>query len=316
MPAQPQEPTPQRFANPLSRYLAATRPAFLSVTLVGCLIGFASAHAGGVALDPVAALLTLLAALLAHAAGNVLNDVHDARSGADDANTERLFPFTGGSRFIQNGVLSEARMARFSHVLLAVVVALGLWLVGQAGTGLLWIGVAGLLLGWAYSAPPLKLVSRGLGEVVIAACWLLVVIGADYVQRGAFTWTPFAAGVSYALLVANLLYVNQFPDHAGDRAAGKRTVVVLFGPESAKWGYFGIALLAYGWLVVQIGRDSLPQATGLAAITILLSFNAARELREHASTPSELGRAIRLTIGAALAHGLILAAALAFDWRA
>lgn len=309
------EPTPQRFANPLLRYLAATRPAFLSVTLVASLIGLASAHADGVAVDATLAIVTILFALVAHAGGNVINDYHDAVSGADDANTGRLFPFTGGSRFIQNGVMSTRQAARFGYGLLLLVVPAGVWLTVSAGPALLIIGVAGLVLAWAYSAPPLKLVSRGLGEVVVAACWLLVVVGADYVQRGELAWTPVAAGLSFALLVANLLYINQFPDHAGDAAAGKRTLVVRLGPESAKWGYFGIAMVAYGWVVLQIGRDNLPQVCAAAMITIVMSLTAARELREYASTPAELAKAIKLTIGAATLHGLILAATLAFNWR-
>ena len=104
--AGPAEPSPARFTNPLARGIAATRPAFLLVTLVACLVGLAVAHGSGVRLDPLTALATVLLALVAHAAGNVINDYHDRE--ADRLNTGRLFPFTGGSRFIQNGVLSEA----------------------------------------------------------------------------------------------------------------------------------------------------------------------------------------------------------------
>ena len=59
------EPTLSAYANPLARYFAATRPAFLSVTLVGVLLGLASAHAGGVKLDPLTAFVTLFFALVA-----------------------------------------------------------------------------------------------------------------------------------------------------------------------------------------------------------------------------------------------------------
>jgi len=90
------EPTVEAFRNPLVRLFAATRPAFLSVTLVGCVLGLASAHAGGVALDPASAILTLVFALVAHAGINVLNDYYDALNGTDAANTERRFPFTAG----------------------------------------------------------------------------------------------------------------------------------------------------------------------------------------------------------------------------
>jgi 1,4-dihydroxy-2-naphthoate octaprenyltransferase len=309
----PAEPTPLRFdGQPLACYLAATRPAFLSITLVGCLIGLATAHGSGVALDPITAVVTVLFALVAHAGGNVINDYHDAVSGADAANRERLFPFTGGSRFIQNGVLTPAQTARFGYGLLAAVIPAGLWLTWQSGPGLIAIGLAGLAVGWAYSAPPLKLMSRGLGEAGIVAGWLLIVVGTDFVQRGAFSPLPAQAGLSYALLVAAILFVNQFPDHQGDAASGKRTLVVILGPQAAKWGYLLMVIVAYGHLVMMVANHHLPQKSAAAAMTLVLSFHAARRLLQHAATPSELGEAIKLTLLAAHVHGLALAATLAF----
>ena len=306
------EPSPANHRSTFALYLAATRPAFLSVTLVACLIGLASAWRSGVGLDLATACVTVLFALVAHAGVNVINDYHDALSGADDANTERLFPFTGGSRFIQNGVLTTRQTGRFGYGLLAAVIPAGLWLTWHAGPGLIAIGAGGLLAGWAYSAPPLKLMSRGLGELAIATGWLLVVVGTDYVQRGTFAALPFVAGLSYALLVANLLFINQFPDHKGDAAAGKRTLVVLLGPQVAKWGYLLIAILAYGWLVAMVGNDTLPQKTAAAAMTLVLSFSAGRDLLEYAEQPSELASAIKRTILATNLHGVVLAGALVF----
>ena len=170
-PPLPLEPSPARYPSVFMRYLAATRPAFLSVTLVACVLGLATAYRAGLALDAVTALVTVLFALLAHAGVNVINDYHDGVSGADALNTERLFPFTGGSRFIQNGVLTLRQSARFGYGLLALVIPAGLWLSWHTGPGLLAIGAGGLLAGWAYSAPPLRLMSRGLGELAIAAGW-------------------------------------------------------------------------------------------------------------------------------------------------
>jgi 1,4-dihydroxy-2-naphthoate octaprenyltransferase len=265
-----------------------------------------------VPVDTPKAVLTVLFALLAHAGINVLNDYYDARSGADAANTERLFPFTGGSRFIQNGVLSEAETGRLGYALLALVVPAGLWLSLQSAPGLLLIGLAGLFLGWAYTAPPLALVSRGLGEAAVAAGWLIVVAGADFVQRGAFSATPLVAGLSYALLVAAILFINEFPDRRGDEAAGKRTLVVRLGPDNAKWALLGLVLVAYAWLVLMVGRDRLPQGAAAAAMTLVFSFRAARTLMAHAHEPAELAPALKLTILAANLHGLVLAATLAF----
>ena len=309
----PREPQPEQFGTSVARYLGATRPAFLSVTLVACLLGLSTAHHGGVTLDLTTAVVTVLGALVAHAGANVINDFHDARSGADRANTRRLFPFTGGSRFIQNGVLSERAIGRYGYALLALVIPAGLWLAWHSGPGLVAIGAAGLFVGWAYSAPPLALMSRGVGELAITTGWLLVVVGSDYVQRGAFSPLPLLAGLPYALLIASLLFINQFPDHDGDAAAGKRTLVVRLGPQTAKWGYLLIAIIAYGWLVAMVATERLPQKAAAAAMTLVLSFSAARELLHHASQPAELEPAIKRTIVAANVHGLVLAATLAWS---
>ena len=139
-----------------------------------------------------------------------------------------------------------------------------------------------------------------------------MVIGTDYVQRGGFDALPFIAGLSYALLVANLLFINQFPDHAGDAAAGKRTLIVLLGPQTAKWAYLLIAIVAYGWLLGMAGNDTLPQKSAAAAMTLVLSFTAARDLLEYASQPAALEPAIKRTILAANLHGMVLAGALMF----
>ena len=305
------EPTPAALANPLLRYFAATRPPFLSVTLVGCLVGLASAHAGGVRIDALTAILTVLFALMAHAGVNVLNDYFDDRNGTDAANSERVFPFTGGSRFIQNGVLTRRATGVFGYLLLLAVIPAGLWLAAHSAAGLIWIGIAGLVVGWSYSAPPLELVSRGLGEVAITCGWLLVVVGADYVQRHDFSFAPCAAGLAFALLVANVLYINQFPDARADARAGKRTVVVRLGAARARWGYATLAALAGLWILGCVAGGALPPLALLALAPLAFSGAAARVLWPNAARPAELRPALKLTILAAVAHGLVLCAALA-----
>lgn len=309
---QPLEPTLDTLPHPLMRYFVATRPAFLSVTFVGCLLGLATAAAGGTALDPLKATITLLFALLAHAGANVVNDYYDAKSGCDAANDERVFPFTGGSRVIQNGVLTLAEAGRFGYALLAIVIPAGLWLTAVSAPGLMAIGLAGLLTGWAYSAPPCKLQGRGLGEFGITAAWLLIVVGSDFVQRHVFSFAPVAAGLGFALLVANVLYINQFPDVRADALAGKRTVVVRLGVRTARWGYAVIALLCYGWVAAMVAFGQLPTAALLALLPAIASWRAARNLARHAAEPHRLVPGIKLTILAATLHGLLLAGALAF----
>ncbi len=292
------------------RYFLATRPAFLTVTLVGCLIGLASAHSDGVGLSLVAAVATISLALIAHAAINVLNDYYDALNGTDAINTERVFPYTGGSRFIQNGVLSLRQTLIYGAILMAIVTLGGIWLMSISHARLMYFGLAGLFIGWAYSAPPFKLNSRGLGELCVWAGFVLIAAGADFVQRGAWSWRALSAAASYALLATNILYINQFPDRSADARSGKRHWVVRLQPQHARWGYVSIAVLAYGWLVGAIALGRLPAATAIALPTAILSARAARDLLRWAHQPAKLASAIKLTIVAAISHGMLLSASL------
>jgi 1,4-dihydroxy-2-naphthoate octaprenyltransferase len=303
----PLEPTRARLANPVARYLLATRPAFLTITLAGCLLGFATAVTGGAAFDWARALVTLLLALLAHAGINVLNDYCDHLNGTDARNTQRIYPFTGGSRFIQNGVLTPRQVRGFAAGLFAITIAGGLWLLSAAGSGLFWIGLAGLTIGWAYSAPPLQLNSRGIGELCVATGFLLVIVGADYVQRGTFVLLPWLAGAPYALLVTNVLYINQFPDRAADRASGKLHWVARLPPDTAVWGYALMLLLAALALVGGVLLGALPlEATG-TLIAWVPAVQAWRQLRRFAATPEQLAPAIKRTLFAAHVLPLMLA---------
>ncbi len=306
------EPTVAQFAgNPVAKYIAATRPPFLLASLVPAIIGIATAHFGGADVQWWTALLTVIGAVIVHAGINVLNDYYDALNGTDEANTERLFPFTGGSRFIQNGVLTREQTARFGFLLLGVTALIGFALLPHAGGGLILIGAAGLLIGWAYSAPPLALNSRGMGELCVAAGFgWLIPLGADYVQRGSFDALPLLVATPYALLAAALLYINQFPDRKADEQAGKHHWVVRLGAERARWGYLSMVVVAYGGLAAMVADGLLPGWSLLGLLALPLSLRSAIDLLRFAETPQHLVPAIQSTIGALLGHGLLLSVGL------
>lgn len=305
-------PLPTRVALPDAPTLwRMTRPAFLTATVVAVAIGLASAHASGVRLSPLLALATLLLAVLAHAAANVLNDYADAVNGADAANTGGIAPFTGGAGLIARGEVDAAQTRRFALALLGACalggIALALWLRMPA----VWaIGGVGLGLGWAYSMPPLRLMTRQLGEATVAAAWWLVAIGADLVQRGHIDLLPIAAAAGYALLVADLLLVNGLPDADGDARAGKRTLAVALGPRGAARLYAAIALLAHAAVVAGVALDALPATALWSLATLPLALFAAREVARHAATPQRLRPAIVATLATLHLHGALMAAAL------
>jgi 1,4-dihydroxy-2-naphthoate octaprenyltransferase len=304
------EPTLTNFQNPLTRYFAATRPAFVTASLMAALLGLSVAWHATLDFDVTLAFVTVLFALLAHAGVNVLNDYYDALNGTDAQNFERIFPFTGGSRFIQNGVLTLAQTRNFGFALLAMVALAGLWLMSRSAPQLLYVGLAGLFIGWAYSATPLELNSRGWGELCVTAGILSITVGAYFVQSKRYDIAPFVTGFSYALLAMNLLYINQFPDRTADTAAGKLHWVARLDLQQARWGYVLIAALAYIWLVLSVVLGWLPLLALLALFALPLSVKAARLLLRHAAQPQLLREAIKLTIAAMMVHGALLSLAL------
>ncbi len=303
--------TAETLTNIWARYFFATRPAFLAASFVPCLVGLATASYSGVTIDPGYAFLTVIGALLVHAGVNVLNDYYDALNGTDELNVERLYPYTGGSRFIQNGIFSPHQTLRYGVLLLLFGGLIGSVLAVTSGPGLWLIGGVGVLIGWAYSAPPLSLNSRGLGEACVALGFgVLIPSGADYVQRGEFSALPLIIGLPYGLLVANLLYINQFPDRQADEAAGKRHWVVRLGARRARWGYLALAATAYVLLTGNIIQGLLPRLAWLAAVPAVFSAAAGYRLLLFADSPAKLVPGIRLTILAAITHGLLLSFAL------
>ena len=301
------EPSVASLPSIAMRWLAAVRPGFLAASAVPVLIGIAAVVQLS-SVNFVVAAMTLIGATLAHAGANVINDVHDHRSGCDEINEQRIFPFTGGSRIIQNGVLNVAQMNRLSAVLVGATVVIGCVLLPVGGWRLVVLGLSGLAIGWAYSAPPFRLSARGLGELAVAIGFgVLIPIGSAVVQTGYFAQTAAIAGLPYGILIATVLLVNQFPDLAADAATGKRNWVVRLGRERAWMLYPLLVALATAVLLLAIALQALPRTCLLALLTVPWHWWAASALYQSVGGRGTLHTPIRLTLIASLTHGLLTA---------
>ena len=269
-------------------FLRTTRLPFLSATAVPVLLGIAIAASDG-AFTWWTALLTLVGAFFAHLAINVSNDVFDTLSGADDANVNPT-QFSGGSRVVVYDLLSIRQIALLSAGLFAMAGIIGLLLVWVTGSmTLLWIGVAGVVVGLAYTMPPLKLVYRGLGEIaVFLGFGPIMLLGAYVVQTGRLAWEPLVASLPVGILVALILYVNEIPDRAGDASAGKRTLPVRLSPATVQVGYLVAALAAFAVIALGVAGGILPWPTLLALLALPLALRIHAGIRVHYDSPYTL----------------------------
>jgi hypothetical protein len=128
------DPSPAQFAGnsigkTAARFFNATRPKFFPASVLPVLAGSAWGFATADQFDWLVFALALFATVCVHAASNVLNDVGDDSGGTDQRNEDRIYPYTGGSRFIQTGIMSSTEMARWGISLLALAALAGLALI-------------------------------------------------------------------------------------------------------------------------------------------------------------------------------------------
>jgi 1,4-dihydroxy-2-naphthoate octaprenyltransferase len=282
----------------------ATRPLSFNISAVPVAVGTAWGVHGGGSFQPSLFLLALACALCLHAGANVVNDVGDEINGADRLNRDHISPYTGGSRFIQEGRLSIRSMALLGAALMAAGGVLGGVLMTVKGPVALAFALICFALALAYSLPPLALATRGLGEGTVALGFGLPVPFAAWLQSGRVDLdTLLAAGV-VGCWTAAILICNEMPDIRPDAAAGKRTLVVRLGIKRAPSLYLGVQAtasalqVALGWLA-----DLPPWATMPPVLTMLVALAAApMMMRDRASQLS----AIRLTLGIQITGGFLL----------
>ena len=287
--------TPARTAK---RLFGATRPKFFPASVMPVLAGTAWGLTASGGFDLSVFLLALFATVCVHAACNVLNDVGDDGIGTDARNEERIYPYTGGSRFIQSGIMSATEMARLGISLLAAAALAGIGLILLKGPTVLYFGLVGIVLGVLYSLGPVKLSALGIGELAVGVAFGLVpIVGAAWLQGGAIDANVAIFAVPISAWVAAILLINEVPDVAADGASGKRTLPVRFGLGATAWIYVLLnvsAVAATAWLAF---TGALPLLSPLVpAALLVLAIRAGLAIRLGIADRAAMTRAIESTL--------------------
>ncbi len=263
----------------------ATRPAFLSITAIAFLIGMTDEFRNDRLLISITGLFL---ALMGHAAANVINDYFDSVNGTDDINQSRIFPFTGGSRFIQNKIFTPLEIKVLGIFLFCLTSLAGIWIAYLTTWNLLWVGLIGLGLGWSYSAPPLKLMSRGLlGEIAIVICWAFICVGAAFLSKSQINLSLIPVSIAYGLMVSTILFVNQIPDKEADRLCNKFTLAVQFTDQTLWRVYAAISGLAYVILTISVLFKLIPVIYLITLIPLPLTIHVIIRLKKNLDTSLE-----------------------------
>jgi 1,4-dihydroxy-2-naphthoate octaprenyltransferase len=306
------EPVPSAAAEPSAAALAgagpfaafrrgflATRPKFYTASVLPVLVGTAWAAAAHNEFDGLLFTLAMIATVLAHGATNVYNDVADDANGTDSANVMRIFPYTGGSRFIQNGVMSRAAMTRLALGLGLAALAIGVWMTVLRGPGVMVFGLLGLAIGYLYSTPGLALSGRGVGELAVAVgLGALPAIGATWLQSGIVDTGAVLLATCISVWVALILLINEVPDSAADALVGKRTLAVRLGEGGVRVLYVVLTLIALGAGLALVARGELPWWAAIPILGVsVLAVLASRGITLAPERREALKKSIEMTLG-------------------
>ncbi len=291
--------------------LVVTRAPFLSASIFPVLIAGAYVAQIGEFSWP-AFLLALVGAASVHIAANTWNDMYDWQSGADKINHDYFLPYSGGSRAIELGLITEQGLMKIALGAIAVAFACGLGIAALGSPVVLPLGLLGALAAWTYTAPPLRLIARrGLGELLIGVAFgPLLSVGAVAAVTGSIDPIAALLGIPVGLLTTAILWINEFPDAPSDALAGKTHLVVTIGTSAARWGYVALIAVAFGTLAALVALGALAPTALLALITLPLAIRSTyilfREYRSRALVRANVGTIIlQGAFGFTLACGIL-----------
>jgi 1,4-dihydroxy-2-naphthoate polyprenyltransferase len=238
--------TRERFGQKAGTWLRALRLQFYPMTWIAYTVGaLAAAPPEGVFGNPVF-WLGYLGLFLLEVATVLVNDLVDF----DTDRQNRFYgPFNGGSRVLVERLLSTREIGFGIAAGSAGFLAALVWLVGlSSGEPAQVLGVTAVLalLAIGYTAPPLKLSYRGLGEMDVAVTHSLGVLLAGYVFMAGDWRDPVPWLLSLPLLLAILssITLSGIPDLESDAAVSKRTLAVRLGTGGALRVALGSTMLA------------------------------------------------------------------------
>ncbi len=244
--------------------------------------GLAAAFYSQRTLNGLDGLLVLAGALLTHASVNTFNNYFDYRSGID-RKTEKT-PFSGGVEVLVNG-----KMSSFSAFMVAFVSLAGASLVGVYFL-IRWFSILFpiVLYGGITIVLYTPVIARihGLSEIVAGSGFGLMGLGTYVTQTGTINGPAIAIFIPVTILVALLLFLNEFPDAEVDREAGRRHLVVLLGKRKSARLYVAGLVATYTSIVLAVAVNYAPIPVLISLLTIPIAYKAgSMALKNYNQTP-------------------------------
>ncbi len=278
----------------------ATRPFSFTASLTPVIVGTALAASQG-HFHFLYFIAALFAGLFIHAGSNLFNDVFDYRIGADTKPTD-------GSGLLAMKTLTPRQVYHAGLLMFLLAFLIGIYLVAARGWVVVALGITGLVGGYFYTAGPIHLKYRALGELIIFLLFgVLMVWGGWYVQTGVLSWEPLIVSIPIALLVAAIVNVNNLRDVLTDQKVGFKTLAIRFNRRASSMFYIALVALAYVSLAAMVIPGIVKWHVFLALLSIPAAMKVIHVVRSSVDKPApRLAMADVLTAQLHMQFGLLM----------
>lgn len=264
--------------------------------------------------------LSVLVVFLVMGAVNAGNTYYDYET---DLQNKDFSVYSGGIRVLVEKKISRRRRALWFAIgvmVLALPLGLAMPFYFHTGPWTIPLGLFGALCGWFYTGWPVKLVYRGLGELVVALCGgALTVVAGYYLQAGSFgpALIPLAGALAFS--IHNVILINEYADAPSDAKSGKKTFIVRYGKDAAAKVYLFDMAVALG-LVAAAPLFGVPWWISVATLAAVAKLVVEQVRRILAKTYRDEGindltwDTFRIHLGLEAVPGILLLGAAIVRW--
>jgi 1,4-dihydroxy-2-naphthoate polyprenyltransferase len=226
-------------------------------------------------------VITLIGAIAIHVTTNLVNDIYDFKKGIDKEDKEIGIPH-GGSQVLSMGLVSKKFMKVVGMLSTLIAIATGVYLYTQAGNWILYLSAFGLLSAIYYTASPIALKYKALGDIqVFLSFGTGMTLGAYIVQTHEFSWIPIILSIPFGLLIDAILHSNNIRDLNFDGKFGVKTLPILIGERLSFYFYYFLILGAYTSIVIFVITGLLPWLALINLITFPAAFKLLKMLNNY-----------------------------------
>ena len=185
------------------------------------------------------AVIAVAGVWCAHLACNLLDDYFDYKADMlkdrERVMRKGIKAYTAKYPYLTDGSATVGGLRKAIACFATVAVLCGAVVAAERGWSILLVAAAAGLLGFFYSAPPIKFCYWGMGEIVIGIIFGPLLMGGVYwAAAGAPSWQVMSISIPIGLLVVNILYTHSMIDLEGDAASDKLTLAGLLKIDGAK----------------------------------------------------------------------------------